>query len=245
MVTPAAVLLMIAGSLWWRHGVSARQIAMLRSDPEQVLADPVLRNHALADGRKVFLTHCTSCHGAAGKGDPSKAMPDLTDKDFLYGRGRVGEIEQIVLHGIRAGDSKGRDLAEMPGFAKAEPYTREKLPSLTPAQISDIVGFLRAANGNGGYDLARIGRGHKLFSTNGACWDCHASDGAGDAAVGAPNLIDGVWLKGNGSEADLTDIIEHGMAGISPAFQHSISAYDARAVAVYTASLHPSVRAPS
>jgi len=241
-------------ALWWRHEVSVRHVAMLRADPERTLTDPVLRERALADGRAVFVAHCAACHGAAGRGDPRRAMPDLTDREFLFGEGKVGEIEQIVLHGIRAGDTKGWNLAEMPGFAKAVPYAREKLPSLTPAQVGDLVGFLRAANGavgtgggtgaarGGGYDPARVERGRRLFTTNGACWDCHGGDGAGDAAIGAPNLVDGLWLKGTGSEADIADTIEHGLAGVSPAFAHRISAYDARVVAAYTASLHPAPR---
>ena len=233
--------LLVACLLLWRHAAQARQIATMRADPESLLANRAL----LADGRAVFASHCAGCHGDRGKGDRARAIPDLTDRDFLYGQGKVGEIEQIVLHGIRAGDTKGWDLAEMPGFAKATPSRRGKLPALTPAQIGDLVGFLRAANGHGGVDLARIERGRKLFTTTSACWDCHGTDASGDSAVGAPNLVDGLWLKGDGSEADLTDIIEYGMAGVSPAFSHVLSAYDARAVAAYAASLHPLVRAVS
>ena len=228
--------------LWWHHGVSARRTALLRADPESLLIDPALRLTALEDGRGVFVAQCAGCHGPQGKGDPRKAMPDLTDRNFLYGQGKIGEIEQIVLYGIRAGDSKGWNLAEMPGFAKAVPYTREKLPSLTPAQVSDLVGFLRAANGHVGYDPARIVRGRELFTAGGACWDCHGPDGTGDSAIGAPDLVDGLWLKGTGSEADITYSIEQGLAGVSPAFHLRMSAYDARVVGAYTASLHPNIQ---
>jgi cytochrome c oxidase cbb3-type subunit 3 len=237
-----AAAVLSAGALAWRYEANQRKAAIMRAAPDTLLVNSDLRAQAMADGRRVFALHCTRCHGPEGKGDPRQAIPDLSDKDFLFGQGQVGEIEQIVLHGIRAGDTKGWDLAEMPGFAREKPYGREKLPSLTPAQISDIIGFLRAANGHGGYDRARIERGRGLFTTNGACWDCHGHDGKGDSAVGAPNLIDGLWLKGSGSEADLTDIIEHGMAGVSPAFQRIMSAYDARVVAAYTVSLHPFIR---
>lgn len=166
----------------------------------------------------------------------------MTDGEYLYGESRPGEIEQIVLHGIRAGDSRGWNLAEMPGFAKAVPYKRDPLPPLTPGKTADLVAFLRAANGNGGYDPAQVARGRTLYQTSAGCWDCHGADGGGDPAIGAPNLVDGIWLKGDGDEADIRHTLEAGMAGVSPAFQHRLSAYDARIVSVYVASLHPPAR---
>ena len=176
---------------------------------------------------------------ADGKGSPLTAVPDLTDGDFLYGHGAVSEIEQIVLHGIRAGDTRGWNLALMPGFAQPVPYAREKLNPLTPAQMDDIVAFLRAANGNGGYDRAQIDRGRGLVTDKAGCWDCHGRDAQGDASIGAPSLVNGKWLKGDGSEAAIRQILERGLAGVSPAFFNRLSAYDTRTVAVYTASLHP------
>ena len=130
----------------------------------------------------------------------------------------------------------------MPAFAREVPYAREKLPPLTPAQLRDVVVFLRAANGNGGYDGQAIARGRDLFSRGAGCFDCHSPDARGDPSIGAPNLVDGVWLKGNGSEADIAYILEHGLAGVSPAYARTLSPYQARAVSVYVASLHPPVK---
>lgn len=235
------LLLVVMALLGWRHHGAARRTSMLRGDPDTILADPHRRKIALADGRAVFRAHCAACHGKAGQGDPRRAMPDLTDRDFLYGEGKTGQIEQIVLHGIRAGDSRGWDQAEMPAYARPVPYRREPLLPLKPGQIRDLVAFLRAANGSGGYAVEQIVRGRRLFATSAGCWDCHGSDASGDAALGAPDLVDGKWLKGNGSEADLTDVIERGMAGVSPAFSRILSPYEARVVSAYTASLHPPV----
>jgi cytochrome c oxidase cbb3-type subunit 3 len=234
-----ALLALIGAGIVLRQRSIAHRILLMRNDPDAILADDRTRALALSDGRQVFERHCAACHRADGKGSAARAIPDLTDADFLYGNGKAGEIEQIVLHGIRAGDSKGWDLAAMPAFAQAVPYPREKLPSLTPAQIHELVVFLRAANGDGGYDRATIDRGRTLFTKNAGCWDCHSNDGQGDNAIGAPNLVDGKWLKGDGSEAAITQVLEHGLAGTSPAFARTLSPYQARAVAVYTASLHP------
>jgi cbb3-type cytochrome c oxidase subunit III len=235
----AGAVLVLAAVLLWRHHVYEEQARMMRTDPDAILTTPGLCETALKRGKEVFAENCASCHGADAKGSTLNAVPDMTDDHYLYGQNTPSEIEQIVLHGIRAGDSKGWNLADMPGFAKAVPYKREKLPSLTPDQIDDLVAFLRAANGNGGYDRARVDRGRTMFATTAGCWDCHGGDGAGDPAIGAPNLVDGKWLKGDGSEADIRHTLERGLANVSPAFFHRLSAYDARVVSVYTASLHP------
>ena len=234
-----AAVLVISGLAWARHEAHARAVLILRGDPDTILADPAPREIALADGRAVYLAHCAACHGPEGRGDRAKAMPDLTDGDFLYGQGTVGEIEQIVLHGIRAGDTRGWDLAEMPAYARPVPYAREPLPPLTPGQVRDLVAFLRTAGGHPGYAPEAVARGRTLFTTTAGCWDCHGSDAAGDASIGAPDLIDGIWLKGDGGDAAIAWTIEHGLAGVSPAFAHVLSPYEARVVAAYAASLHP------
>lgn len=211
---------------------------MLRADPDRILADAALRPRALHDGRAVYVKNCAVCHGDAGKGDAKTGVPDLTDDNFLYGSGQTSEIEQIVLHGIRAGDSKGWDLAWMPAYAHATPYARDKIPPLSPEDIRNVVAFLRAANGNA-EDPARIEAGWTIFETRGGCWDCHGHDAAGDPAIGAPNLVNNNWLQGNGSEADLTQIISEGMHNVSPAFRGRLTPYAARVVSAYVAALHP------
>jgi len=225
-----------------RHQSVEARTLMMRTGPDAILGDPALREVAIAHGREVFRAHCASCHGIAGKGSITTAVPDLTDDDFLYGQGNASEIEQIVLHGIRAGDTRGWNLALMPAFAQKIPYTREPLNPLTPAQVDDIVAFLRAANGHGGYDPAQVDRGRAEVTGSAGCWDCHGRDAQGDSSIGAPNLVDGKWIKGDGSEAAIRHSIERGMAGVSPALAGKLSAYDARTVAIYAASLHPPVK---
>jgi cytochrome c oxidase cbb3-type subunit 3 len=211
---------------------------LLRTDADQVLNDPGLASRALANGRKVFLNQCAGCHGA-GRGNTATGVPDLTDQDFLYGTGRVSEIEAIVLHGIRSGDDKGWDLAWMPAYAKAVPYTRDKLPSLSPAEIGQLTSFLLTINGVVDEDPKAVSAGSILFEGHGGCWDCHGRDAQGDPAIGAPNLRDGKWLRGDGSRRDISRIISEGLHGVSPAFRGRLDPANVRAVAVYVASLHP------
>ena len=208
--------------------------ALMRADPETILADSRLARTARSLGRKGFVAHCAGCHGD-GRGDPGRGMPDLTDGDFLYGSGQVAEIEQIVLHGIRSGDPRGWNLASMPAYAQPKPYAAEPIPPLSPGEIQDATQFVLGRRG-GAADLAAAARGASIYAGRGGCWDCHGSDGGGDDAIGAPNLLDDVWLYG-GSRDSIPRSITQGRAGVSPAFARLLSASDARAIAVYVASL--------
>ncbi len=210
----------------------------LQADADRTLADPRLAPKVLEKGRNVFLAKCADCHGADGRGSTATGTPDLTDQDFLYGNGRASEIEQIVLHGIRAGDDRGWDLAWMPAFGQPVPYAREKLSSLTPSEIEQLTGYVRAMNGAVGEDPTAVMAGHTLYQGRAGCWDCHGRDAEGDPAIGAPNLTDRKWLRGNGSSEDINRIIREGLHGVSPAFRGRLDAVSARAVAVYVASLH-------
>ena len=208
---------------------------IMRADPEAILANDELAPIAIAMGRAGFAAHCSSCHGT-GKGDPRRGVPDLTDADYLYGEGQVAEIEAIILHGIRSGDPRGWNLADMPAYSRVRPYGREPIAPLQPAQIEDVTQYLMQFRGKE-TDTAAASRGAALFKGSGACWDCHGPDGGGDNAIGAPNLVDDVWLYGDGSPAAIAASIANGRGGRSPAFARLLSATDARAIAVYVASL--------
>src|SRR5205814_1341153 len=159
--------------------------------------------------------HCAACHGDHLQGDRRKGVPDLTDDDWLYGDGRVAQIEHTILYGIRAGPAKSRNLADMPAFARPRPYQRYEIAPLEPGEIRDVIEFLVLAGGRPG-DTRSAERGGKIFAGKGQCFDCHAADGRGDAAVGAPNLVDDIWLYGDGTRQDLYDIIARGSGGTCP-----------------------------
>lgn len=208
--------------------------AIMRADPETILGQPALARAALSIGHSGFIAHCASCHGD-GRGNQPRGIPDLTDGDFLYGSGQVAEIEQIVLHGIRSGDPRGWQLAAMPAYARPRPYALEPIPPMSPGQIRDTVQFLRRKHGTETDDAA-ADRGGKLYAGSGGCYDCHGIDAGGDEAIGAPDLLDDVWLYG-GSPAQLTRTIMYGRAGSSPAYAHVLSPVEARSIAVYVAAL--------
>ena len=219
-----------------RIQASRRQAAVLRSDPEEILSQPWLRRVALARGKPVFQAYCASCHNASGKGDPTLGVPDLTDEEHLYGQGRVAEIEEIARHGIRSADKRGWNLASMPTYASPHPYKGEPLPSLTPGQIEDLTQYLLAFTGRA-TDTEAATRGSDLYRYTAGCYDCHGYSAEGDSSIGAPSLVDNVWLYGHGSHDDIYRTLAEGRAGMSPAFGRVLSAADLRDVAVYVASL--------
>lgn len=208
--------------------------AIVRADPETILGRADLAPRALTLGRAGFDAHCAACHGGGG-GDPARGIPNLRDRDFLYGTGEVAEIEAIVRHGIRSGDPRGWHLAAMPAYARPLPYAAEPaIRPLSPAEIGDVVQSLLRERAT---DPAAAARGRAIFAGRGACWDCHAPDGGGNPAVGAPNLDDDVWLYGDGAPAALAATLARGRAGSCPAFARTLTPLATRAIAVYVASL--------
>lgn len=224
------------GVFGWQATKQRAIAAMVREDPERVLSDEHLAAIALPLGRRVYEARCATCHGDAGQPDHARGVPDLRDHDWLYGTGRVAEIEAIARHGIRAGDRKGWNLAAMPVYASPRPYAAEPIPPLTPPGARDVTQFILSLSG-APHDQASAERGRVIYAGAGGCWDCHGADAHGDSAVGAPDLTDRIWLFGNGDAATIQRTIERGRGGISPAFAGILSPADLRAVAVYVASL--------
>ncbi|MGZ8312426.1 MAG: cytochrome-c oxidase, cbb3-type subunit III [Allosphingosinicella sp.] len=77
---------------------------------------------AVQAGREVFAANCVSCHGANGRGDVARGIPNLADRTWLYG----GDAQAIY-----TSIDQGR-LGEMPAW-------RERL---TPLQTKILVLYL-------------------------------------------------------------------------------------------------------
>jgi cytochrome c oxidase cbb3-type subunit 3 len=210
---------------------------LMRADPGAIAQDAALRDFAISYARPAYDAHCATCHGAGMQGDPRKGAPNLTDRDWLYGEGRVAQIEHTILYGIRSGNPKGWNLADMPAFAQASPYARYQMMPLEPGDIRDVIEYLMVTAGKPG-DAAAAERGAKIFADKGQCFDCHSADAQGDAAIGAPDLVDDIWLYGTGSRQDIYDTIARGRSGYCPAWFQQLSPVTIRALAVmiYAAS---------
>jgi cytochrome c oxidase cbb3-type subunit 3 len=210
---------------------------LLRQDPNSITGDAMLMAFARDRGEAQFTTHCATCHGISGQGDPGSGVPALNDGDWLYGTGSVSDIEQVIKYGIRSHHPKAWNLAIMPAYARAQPSARDgKIPPLSPGNIRDLVEFLiQEQGGSAGREAAA--RGAELFRGAGGCYDCHASDGKGDPAIGAPNLTDRITLYGNGGRESLAMSIAYGRHGMCPAWIDRITPAGIREVAVFVYSL--------
>lgn len=213
---------------------------LLRADPDAVPADPALLRFAVSRGQPAFVAHCAVCHGVLGEGDPVKGVPNLTDSDWLYGTGRVADIEQIIEYGIRSRNSRAWSLAIMPAYARPQPNPADKnIRPVSPGEISDLVEFLFRKQGHAA-DAAAASRGAALYTGDAGCYDCHSLDAKGDSAIGAPNLADAITLYGDGGRDALYQSIAYGRHGVCPAWIKKLSAAGIRETAVYVYSIsHP------
>ena len=226
-ILAAVVSLAAAGYHARREGL------LLRIDPEAIPANPELVRFALPRGAAKFQANCASCHGESGRGDSSRGIPDLTDDDWLFGTGLVGEIERVVAYGIRSYNPKGWNLARMPGFAQLRPSaTDPNILPLSPGNIRDVVEYLIVLQ-KGDADPGAASRGAQIYGGAGGCFDCHSQDGRGDPAIGAPNLTDKITLYGDGSREALVDSVANGRQGVCPAWIDRLNPAAIREIALY------------
>jgi cytochrome c oxidase cbb3-type subunit 3 len=234
-LSAAGVLLALGGAAWFVH--EARLAARLvRSDPKAIAGDAQLLRVGAARGGVVYRDQCASCHGLQGKGDPAMGVPDLTDADWLFGEGRVSDIEKVVAYGIRAPNPRSWSLAVMPAYGQAVPSAKEGVPPLTPGEIAAVTDYLLVLGGQPA-DPESARHGAQIYGGKGGCYDCHTDDAKGDRAIGAPNLTDSTWLYGDGSRAAITYSITHGRQGVSPAWSGRLSPLDLREVSLYVYAL--------
>jgi cytochrome c oxidase cbb3-type subunit 3 len=235
-VAAVIVLGLVIGGVFAARA-NALRARFLTVPADSIPGDAELMRFAMSRGASAYAEHCASCHGARLQGDPALAVPNLADHDWLYGAGRVSELERVILYGIRSGNSKGWDLAHMPAFATSRPYDLYAMLPLSPGDIHDVTSFLLSFR-QPQADSAAVQRGKQIFydTSKGVCNDCHGSDAKGDSAIGAPDLTDATWLRGDGSRQSIEDTIAHGLAGRCPAWIAELPADTIRAVAVYVYS---------
>jgi cytochrome c oxidase cbb3-type subunit III len=235
-----AILVLIFASLlgaavFAADGYAERQL--LRADPDALPADAMLLHFAVHRGGTLFLARCAACHGVSGAGDPAKGVPNLTDDDWLYGSGRVAEIERVIDYGIRSHNPKAWNLAIMPAYARPQPNPADRnIHPLSPDEIGDLIEFLLRRQGERADENAAA-RGATLFAGRGGCYDCHSLDAKGDSAIGAPNLSDAITLYGDGGRDALYLSIGYGRQGVCPSWINRVSAAGIRELALYVYSI--------
>jgi cytochrome c oxidase cbb3-type subunit 3 len=165
------------------------------------------------------------------RGNQGIGAPNLADNIWLYGDGGVFEIERTILYGIRTGNSKSRSVTDMPAFGQRG--------VLSDADIHSVVQYLLKLSGRP-YQVEAANEGHRIYTGNANCGDCHAGDARGDTYYGAPNLTANVWNSG-GSSDDLYKAIYFGQHHTMQAWFGTLSLFEIRALAVdlYAVSHEP------
>jgi cytochrome c oxidase cbb3-type subunit 3 len=166
---------------------------------------------ALAVGQKLFLNNCAQCHASDGGG--SRGFPNLTDQDWLWG----GEPKTI-----KTSITDGRTAA-MPPFG----------PAFGDEGVKDLAHYVRSLSGLT-HDSLRKARGEPVFKQT--CAACHGAEGKGNAALGAPNLADRIWLHGS-SEPDVIHTLTKGRSDQMPAHKDRLSPAQIHLLTAYVYSL--------
>lgn len=162
-------------------------------------------------GRDLFLNTCAGCHGADARG--ALGFPNLADADWLYG----GTPDDIV-----ASITQGRRGAMPPFNGALSPEALKALVTVVTRWTDPHV------------DAGTRADGQRQFGIT--CAACHGTDGRGNAALGAPNLTDDIWLFG-GSAEQVRQSILFGRGGVMPAHAGLLPPEDIRLVAAYVYGL--------
>lgn len=163
--------------------------AFLQTSVEELVDEP----RAMKMAQRVFANNCAACHGADGSG--YLGFPNLTDNDWLYG-GSPEQIKTTLVNGRQA----------------AMPAWQAIMGETGIANVTEYVLSLSVSNRD--HNAAKAQLGEKLYTQN--CAACHGGDAKGQHALGAPNLIDDIWLY-DGSPEGIRQTLRVGRNGVMPA----------------------------
>lgn len=206
----------VPGKLGWssvaqyeaeQAGARAATAPLYASFAAMPTADLARSAPAMAIGERLFANNCATCHGADARG--SKGFPDLTDRDWLWG-GTPANIAESITQG-RQGN--------MPPIAAAVGSSDD---------VRNVANYVLSLSGSPHNTIAAsIGR--PKFAV---CAGCHGADGKGNPALGAPNLVDNVWLHGWG-EAAVISMITQGKRNVMPAHGSRLSPEQVHLLSAY------------
>jgi cytochrome c oxidase cbb3-type subunit 3 len=173
----------------------------------EIASDPAVRKM----GMRMFGNNCAQCHGADARG--SYGFPNLTDKDWIWG----GTPDAIT-----ASITQGRQ-GTMPAWGSI----------IGDQGVADATAYILSINGREA-DAAQVEAGEKVFQTY--CVACHGADATGNPAMGAPNLVNGIWLYGGNAE-QISHSIRAGRNGVMPAHKDTLSEDKIHILAAYVYGL--------
>lgn len=179
---------------------------------------------AEADGERLYLTHCASCHGESGGGDgPDAKLFAAKPRDLREGFLDAYTTDDLV-HRVREG--RGLPLAfDLPALkARAK-------------EVESLVAYMRRLPE---IDWRRVDEGEWVYTRR--CEDCHGRYGAPlddrPAGVRKPRDLGAADFQRSTSEGDLEVAVRHGRDGM-PGLVPRIDEEQARQVALYVRLLSP------
>jgi cytochrome c oxidase cbb3-type subunit 3 len=206
-------------SKWSSVGAYQQQVGEQQARFEQQLAS--LKDHslkelanngnAMATARNLFGANCAGCHGSDARG--AKGFPNLTDKDWLWGGEEDRLLETIAQgrHGM------------MPALGSV----------LGEQGVNEVASYVVSLSGRKA-PADWVAAGQQRFAM--LCVGCHGVDAKGNAALGAPNLTDDVWLHG-GDFDTVRATITNGRDNQMPAHKDLLGDTKVKLLAAYVLSL--------
>jgi len=187
----------------------------------EILSDPDLRTFATAGGKAAFADNCAPCHGPGGGGQVG--YPSLADDDWIWG-GSLDQIHQTLLYGVRFAHDESR-VSEMPAFGADNLLDR--------SQINAVAEYVLSLSGQA-HNAAVVEEGSEVFADN--CAACHGEKGEGMRELGAPSLVDSIWLYGS-DKSSIVQQVSQPRHGVMPAWIDRLDPVTIKMLAVYVHSL--------
>jgi cytochrome c oxidase cbb3-type subunit 3 len=204
-----------------RAGINQR---IVESDVQQIRADPDLFTYAVTGGEILYGDNCAPCHGVGGSGQLN--YPVLADDAWIWG-GTLDQIQQTILYGVRNQEYEfDARFSMMPSFGSDQLLSAE--------EIDQVANYVVTLSGREPADAELAAAGAQLYAEQ--CASCHGQDGAGMAALGAPNLTDAIWLYG-GDVAEIRQQIWQPRHGVMPGWVDRLAPEEIKMVSLYVHSL--------
>jgi len=191
--------------------------ALNEASISEIRSNPELEQFAYAAGEAFFGENCAPCHGRGAQGAPG--YPNLNDDIWLWG-GSLDAILDTIRYGVRNDNPNSR-------FSQMPAYGADGI--LSEAEIADVTEYVLSLSG-GDADAAMTARGASTYDMQ--CSACHAADGTGSRALGAPNLADREWLFG-GDRETIRATINDSRFGVMPAWEDRLDSATVRALAIW------------
>lgn len=179
------------GELSERYNAFNENFTELQAEIVAMPLDAIQADDALmGSASDLYKQNCAACHGYEAQGQ-ANLFPNLTDGIWQWG-GSPENIEQTLLNGRVAVMASWDALLGQQG-------------------VTDVANYVLVV----GTPEAEGHPGQARF--NQICAACHGIEGTGNPLLGAPSLVDDVWLYGGDVETIRTTLRE-GRNGRMPAF---------------------------